>query len=161
MHALLELLSRTGRTTLAMVLVLSVMSSAALAGAPLKGVDVKLGKNPGGGVASRTTDGMGRFNFGVLPRGSYRITLSLPEAPEAARPKAIEIIVYSTAKGTADSVLEPSEVERKSGQVDAADFIVIISDGVHPISGVVSSDNIPDALLSSRGHLRGTVTLIK
>ena len=49
----------------------------ALAGAPLKGVDVKLGKNPGGGCAARTTDGAGNANFGVWPKGNYTVTISL------------------------------------------------------------------------------------
>jgi len=52
----------------------------AIAGAPLKGVDVKLGKNPGGGCAARTTDGAGKANFGVWPKGNY--TLSFASAPK-------------------------------------------------------------------------------
>ena len=161
LHGPLRLLDRTSWFAIAFVLVLNVTSSAAVAGAPLKGIDVKLGKNPGGSVASRMTDGSGRFNFGIVPRGSYHITLSLPEVPESARPKAIEIIVYSTAKGTVDFVLDLGDAARKSGAINAADFIVIISDGVHPVSGAVSSDDGPDTSLNARGHLRGTVTLIK
>lgn len=53
-----------------------------VAGAPLKGVDVKLGKNPGGSPAARTTtDTKGKFNFGVVPAGSYILTLDLPGEP--------------------------------------------------------------------------------
>src|SRR5262249_29994776 len=47
-------------------------------GAPLKGVDVKLGRNPGGSVAQRTTNESGKFDFGILEEGSYSVTLSLP-----------------------------------------------------------------------------------
>ena len=48
-------------------------------GAPLKGVDVKLGRNPGGGAAARaTTNAKGEFNFGVQPAGKYDIIVSPP-----------------------------------------------------------------------------------
>src|SRR5580700_4187271 len=43
------------------------------AGAPLKGIDVKLGKNPGGGCAARTTDASGTADFGVWPKGNYTL----------------------------------------------------------------------------------------
>jgi hypothetical protein len=43
------------------------------AGAPLKGIDVKLGKNPGGGCAARTTDAGGKADFGVWPKGNYTL----------------------------------------------------------------------------------------
>lgn len=47
-------------------------------GAPLKGVDVKLGKNPGGGAAARTTtDEDGNFTFAVVPAGEYILTVEL------------------------------------------------------------------------------------
>ena len=47
-------------------------------GVPLKGVDVKLGKNPGGGCANRTTDAGGNADFGVWPKGNYTITFTQP-----------------------------------------------------------------------------------
>ncbi len=47
-------------------------------GAPLKGVDVKLGKNPGGSPAARTTNAKGEFNFGVVPAGRYDLIVSPP-----------------------------------------------------------------------------------
>ena len=57
-------------------------AQAAFAGAPLKGVDVKLGKNPGGGCAARTTDANGVIDFGVWPKGHY--TISISSAPGAS-----------------------------------------------------------------------------
>src|SRR2546423_959680 len=48
-------------------------------GAPLKGVDVKLGKNPGGSPATRTTDNEGKVHLGVLEKGSYYLIVAVAE----------------------------------------------------------------------------------
>lgn len=50
-------------------------------GEPIPGVDVNLGKNPGGSiVASSNTDNQGNFHFDQLPAGNY--TLKLPGLPD-------------------------------------------------------------------------------
>jgi hypothetical protein len=68
----------------------------AMAGAPLKGVDVKLGKNPGGSPAARTTtDANGAFVFADLPAGSYWLTFELPTQRNGASGTA------ASARGTA------------------------------------------------------------
>src|SRR2546427_10605054 len=62
-------------------------------GAPLKGVDVKLGKNPGGSPARRTTDPNGNIDWGNLPAGSYSLEIVPPEKPagDDARYYVVEI----------------------------------------------------------------------
>ena len=57
-------------------------------GAPLKGVDVKLGKNPGGSPAARTTDKNGKISWGVLARGSYYLIVAGPTKQNAATSNA-------------------------------------------------------------------------
>jgi len=48
-------------------------------GAPLKGVDIKLGKNPGGNAAARTTtDTSGNYTFHNVPLGNYKIYVDIP-----------------------------------------------------------------------------------
>jgi hypothetical protein len=61
----------------------------AFAGAPLKGIDVKLGKNPGGGCAAKTSDANGIVDFGAWPAGNYTVTIT----PAAGQP-SVHIIVF-------------------------------------------------------------------
>jgi hypothetical protein len=125
------------RTAL-LALGLAALTTAALAGAPLKGVDVKLGKNPGGNLASRITGADGQFDFGVLPKGSYQVAFT----PAADQQTGIELMVLSEGKRkTAVFPVPAASTARKSGAVIAADFLVINSDGLHPITGSISTAN--------------------
>jgi hypothetical protein len=48
-------------------------------GAPLKGIDVKLGRNPGGGCAARTaSNDSGQYVFNHVDTGSYKIYVDIP-----------------------------------------------------------------------------------
>ena len=68
------------------LVILTVIASPALAGAPLKGVDIKLGKNPGGKPAARinatgsnysiSTGTEGGVDFRVAPQGAHPRTPS-------------------------------------------------------------------------------------
>lgn len=109
---------RFGKRTLPIVVAstLFFLAQAAFAGAPLKGVDVKLGKNPGGGCAARTTGPDGTADFGVWPKGNYTITFPHPHmptesgsgmatgrtmAPAAATPASnLHVVITGTATGT-------------------------------------------------------------
>ena len=72
---------RTHRFTPAIGILCLLVSQAAFAGSPLKGIDVKLGKNPGGGCANRTTDASGNASFGVWPAGNYTLEFTPPTSP--------------------------------------------------------------------------------
>lgn len=51
-------------------------------GGPIRGVDVKLGKNPGGSAAARTfTDTNGYYQFNNVDPGTYRIYVDIPNLP--------------------------------------------------------------------------------
>ncbi|HEV2575780.1 MAG TPA: hypothetical protein VGU25_01100 [Acidobacteriaceae bacterium] len=74
---------RRFRSIIAAALIL-LSCHVALAGAPLKGIDVKLGKNPGGGCAARTTDANGQADFGLWPKGDYTLEFAKAAAGEAS-----------------------------------------------------------------------------
>ena len=63
-----------------------LLAQFAFAGAPLKGIDVKLGKNPGGGCAARTTDTGGKADFGVWPKGNYTLEFAPADSSPTAAP---------------------------------------------------------------------------
>ena len=120
------------KTSLALFVAIVLLASHVDAGAPLKGVDVKLGRNPGGGAAARTTGNDGRFDFGVLPKGSYWIVLTAP-------PCGVE--VTGATGGTVKASWDGKSFHAAPGAVSRAvakEKIVFESDGKQPIRGTVS-----------------------
>ena len=128
------------------------------AGAPLKGVDVRLGKDPGGGAAARTTDDNGKFDFGVLPKGSYYLTVTLHdagktpaksadkrEAAPSPAPPTCEIEINGAEGGTIKANWDLQKGRRIYPATDAArkatveERIILSADGKHPVNGVVRS----------------------
>ncbi len=86
------------------------LAQTVFAGAPLKGIDVKLGKNPGGGCAARTTDAGGTADFGVWPKGNYTLEFApaagngqatnraaAPAAPQASL--KLHVVITGAAAG--------------------------------------------------------------
>ena len=83
------------KTTLALIASVSAMATLFLlstaiaqkttnstAGVPIRGIDVKLGKNPGGGAVNRTTDANGKIDWGNLAAGSYSMEIVPPTGPQ-------------------------------------------------------------------------------
>lgn len=131
-------------------------------GAPLKGVDVKLGRNPGGGAAARTTtDADGNFTFPIVPAGEYILTVELKKGKskdgfiDANDPvfrycyitvnvpgggKVIKGYDLTQNKGF-DPAIEPAK--QSTSKIKFETFIVR-SDGVTPLNGTIvkSKSNI-------------------
>jgi len=57
------------------------LSTGAFAADPIPGVDVHLGKNPGGSQLTTQTDNNGKFEFANAEAGSYTITFSEKQMP--------------------------------------------------------------------------------
>jgi hypothetical protein len=105
-------------------LIVALGAPRAHAGAPLKGIDVKLGKNPGGAV-QRTSDAAGTADFGILPRGSYILTFSAAKV-SGARPATLHIEVRGAAEGPLSHVLP-------AATADILVPVVITADGKTPL----------------------------
>jgi hypothetical protein len=115
-------------------IVVSLIAVSAWAGAPLKGVDVKLGKAPGGGAAARTTNAEGKIDFGVLAAGSYYVII---DGAKNIREPDARIEIRGTTEGTVTK--RWNFAQKKAFGVDStareagADKILFTSDGKHPI----------------------------
>ncbi len=103
----------------------------ALAGAPLKGVDVKLGKNPGGGCAAKTTDANGNVDFGAWPAGNYTISIAAAAGQSnvhivvlVGKAKVIESDIASDPTGRA----KPLEFSQTDGRQSAITVTVTAPD---------------------------------
>lgn len=79
-------------------------------GAPLKGVDIKLGKNPGGSPAARTTtDNTGSYHFYNVPLGSYKIYVDIPNfGMDSAR--TVELTTADSSSNKNDYYVDSSVV---------------------------------------------------
>lgn len=131
-------------------------------GAPLKGVDVKLGRNPGGGAAARTTtDADGNFTFPVVPAGEYTLTVELkkPKSKDGLIDANDPVFRYCyitvnvpggvgvkrgydlTQNKAFDPAIDPAK--QSTSKIKFETFIVR-SDGATPINGTIvkSKSNI-------------------
>lgn len=102
-------------------------------GAPLGGVDIKLGKNPGGDIVARsTTDSAGNFALPVVPAGSYILSFGIPK----------EADVVMSVKGSIRSAkarIFSSGVDFAIKVVVAPAPIILDSDGQNPLTGIVQT----------------------
>jgi len=120
------------------------LAQTVFAGAPLKGIDVKLGKNPGGGCAARTTDAGGKADFGVWPKGNYTLEFS-PAATNGPAEQAKDrklvmpavIRAHVVVSGATDGKIE-REVET-GGSAERAAPIQFSLDGSQRLVVVVSA----------------------
>jgi hypothetical protein len=115
------------------------MLAVAHAGAPLKGVDVKLGKTPGGGASARTTNADGKIDLGVLEAGSYYLIVSPPKSGNVKDEPDALVEIRGTSAGTVAKRWNHSQ--QKAFDVNAPanartggeDRIVFKADGKHPV----------------------------
>jgi hypothetical protein len=142
-----------------------------VAGAPLKGVDVKLGKNPGGSPAARaTTDSEGKFNLGVVPAGSYILTLDFPDesklnqgsgtistkekGPSAVNVKLALITIDGAVGGRMVRGWDPKNKKsvdlatKSTAKAAAPEKIILESDGHNPLIGICET-----AIVKSKSNI--------
>lgn len=126
-----------------------IVATAAHAGAPLKGVDVKLGKSPGGGASARTSDEGGNVSFGVLSTGSYYLILTPPTpSTKSSKPATLKscVVTIDGASGGpvhAEWSFQNSRATSQQGGSSARgqkqDRVTFEADGKSSIDVVVSA----------------------
>jgi len=113
------------------------LAQTVFAGAPLKGIDVKLGKNPGGGCAARTTDAGGNADFGVWPKGNY--TLAFAPAAGNGQPAGrtlpmpavmkMRVVISGATGGKIERDLDSSSMNRAAPlqfSLDGSQRLVVV-----------------------------------
>jgi hypothetical protein len=126
-----------------------LLAAAAHAGAPLKGVDVKLGKSPGGGASARTTNAEGKLDLGVLPAGSYYLIISAPKGTDVTRDPEAQIEIKGAMGGTMKKRWDyakkkafdaaPADSSARVAAPIGEETIIFTSDGIHPIEIAAST----------------------
>jgi hypothetical protein len=127
------------------VSIVSLAAMAAYAGAPIRGADVKLGSNPGGIAAARTTNADGKINFGVLPAGSYYLIVSAPKGTDVIKDPDAMIEVHGATGGTIKKRWNYAQKKAFEATADATartggeEKIIFGSDGSHPVEIVATT----------------------
>ena len=155
---------------LAMICLVSVSVNAqkgpqGTAGAPLKGVDIKLGKNPGGSPAARAaSDKDGHFTIPNVAKGSYILTFELKKetvnntnTARASDPpakfcyitlnlpggKKVEMGYDLVRNQTFNPAIDPIKLSTLKVK-DFQDFVIVVPVGGGTVDGVIvrSKSNI-------------------
>jgi hypothetical protein len=114
-------------------------AAAAHGGAPLKGVDVKLGKSPGGGASARTTNADGKIDLGVLPAGSYYLIVDAPKGADVTKEPDAQIEIHGAKGGTIKKRWSYTQKKAFDVTADATartggeEKILFTADGSHPV----------------------------
>jgi len=137
-----------------------LIAVAAYAGAPLKGVDVKLGKSPGGGASARTTNADGKLDLGVLPAGSYYLIISAPKGTDVTRDPEAQIEIKGATGGTIKKRWDytkkkafdaaPTDSSARVAATAGEEKIIFTSDGIHPVVITASTNS---AILKSKSNI--------
>jgi hypothetical protein len=99
-------------------------------GTPIRGIDVKLGKNPGGNVVARaTTDAEGNFALPIVPAGSYILSFEIRKEAE------VVMSLKGSIRGSKNRTFS-SGVKFATRVAVAPAPIILESDGQNPLTGI-------------------------
>jgi hypothetical protein len=116
-------------------------ASNARAGAPLKGIDVTLGKDPGGDCLARTTDAGGKADFGIWPKGNYTLDFGPASSKTApgqiasrkASPGKLQVYISGTSTGKLERDLNAGQSSGRtvpvSFSLDGKQRLVVVVNG--------------------------------
>lgn len=152
------MLSRKSPAFFAIAFLMMVsFAAAAHAGAPLGGVDIKLGKNPGGNASARTTNADGKINLDILPAGSYYVIISAPKGADVVKNPDAQIEIKGATGGTIKKRWDfakkkafntsPAASSARVAAEIGEEKILFTSDGTHPIEISAS------AILKSKSNI--------
>ncbi len=120
-------------------------ASIAFAGDPIPGLDVKLGKNPGGGITNTKTDKDGSFSLN-LAQGSYNLNISYDQVQAVLKRmgKSGSEVTLSLNAGTNKHVLANDKAMPSKIKLDnsTGDITLTIPAGGATISGELTYDRI-------------------
>lgn len=120
-------------------------------GAPLKGVDVKLGKNPGGTCAARTTtDATGVYSFSNLAPGDYSVYVDVPNFP-------MDSVLSITLTSSTQSVNNNYYIDSAYVRVDSAAHTTFIRNVAGDVSEIKVYPNPSNSFIYLEGVSSGEV----
>jgi hypothetical protein len=129
-------LIRSNRVAFLVAVAALLSASSLFAGDPVPGLDVKLGRNPGGQAYHVRTDASGNFTFKDLPAGEYIVTISQSDIDNMARTRG----GASDAKSAVDFYLKLTDAKSAVNTRQAVTGVRITVTANGTVSGRVYRD---------------------